>query len=131
MLPAPVALGLFLCRGVEAVDLQTRVSVKDILSHIRLESVPGTSDPLVAFAVLRGTVGHGTLSIAVYRSDSGDFVFARQRTAVFPDRHYTLYVAIGVGEYVFPAAGEYHFELWIDRDLVAQQRLNGTLGESS
>jgi hypothetical protein len=129
MMPAPVVLGMHLCRRVVFAGPDGRFTLQDVFWRIRSDAFPALAEPFFAFATLKGGAGPGTIYLAAYRLDTGRLVHSVSEPISFTDRLQAVHVPILFSNCVFPAAGEYEFELRVDWDILAQQRAYVTFGD--
>jgi hypothetical protein len=129
MMPAPVALGLFLCRDVQFVGPTLHVNIVEQFSILELPIVPAAAPSFCAYSVLKGSFGQGTVRVRMYRLDHQHLVSVAERPILFPDRLQTVHARIRIDDWVFPVFGDYEFALMVDQDIVAQTTLQVIQGD--
>src|SRR5262245_28245689 len=123
MIPAPVAMGLFLCEQV-IVDRRTNnPSPINIFTGLAVERFPSEIQRFSVFAALTDGQGEGTIELAGHRMDSGELVYSQRHPIRFVDRRLVVNVDMRVRNIRFPVAGAYEFVLLVDGDLVARRAL--------
>jgi hypothetical protein len=69
-------------------------------------------------------LGDATLDLIVTRLDTFEEIYSRRRLVHFSDRLRELHVIFRVTDCVFGTPGSHQFALFVDREWVAQRRLN-------
>jgi hypothetical protein len=121
MMPAPTALGLFVCDQATR-DLQTgNISLIGSIKSFVVPHFPGYPDPFSVFSALKGGQGTGRAALEIRDLNSDSRVYRALAFITFPDRLDEVNFHMRVTKCRFVAPGTYELYLWIDQDLVAQR----------
>ncbi len=123
MLPPPVVIGLVVCDYVHFEDGDTRkVSLIGGFAKLAVREFPATPE-FCAYAALTDAFGEATITVEVEGLGTGEILYTRESRARFPGKLDVVHVSIRMRHCTFPAAGNYAVKLLIDRELLAQRRI--------
>ncbi len=122
MIPAPTVAGLHLCRDVQIAMDRHEITLTRIFRHLNTPLYPATASPFWAFATIYGPVGQGRLRVVIEALDNDELIFHLQTPIAFTGRLSPVYLNLNMAHCRFPRAAEYEIMVWVDTDIVAQQR---------
>jgi hypothetical protein len=126
----PTTISLLLCDLVIVDQATRKISLVNTFSGIRTAEFPFVPLPFCVFAILTDGEGDAEISLTVTRLETDEEIYTFERTVHFPDRLTEVQILFRVTGCCFPAAGEYLFTLLVDREWVAQHRIQVYARES-
>ena len=123
MVPRPNVLGLTLCDYVIVEERTRKVSLIGTFTGIAANRFPVIAQPFSVFAVLTDGLGDATMGLSILRLETDEEIFVYHTPVHFPDKLAEVSFHARLRQCSFPAAGHYLFTLLVDREWVAQRRI--------
>ncbi|MBP8303182.1 MAG: hypothetical protein KBE04_03535 [Phycisphaerae bacterium] len=120
----PILLSAITCNRVILDKVTGMPSVIDIVQAINAWRYPARCPQIVFFCEL--TNGHGTTAVKVRLVDSQDddkVIFEKDGNVAFEDVRQIVTLAMDLHGVMFPAPGEYRFQLFTGGDLLGERRV--------
>ena len=121
---SPILLSAIICDRVIFDKVSGRPSLIDIVQTINAPRYPARHWQLVFFCEL--TNGHGGTKTKIRLVDAQEeekVIFEQEKTVQFKDVKQIVTLAINLQGIVFPEAGEYHFQLFTEGNLLGERRI--------
>ena len=121
--PPPQVLSMIVCDSVIKDQYTGKLTLVGLLTNVWAQSFPAVHSQLAVHVEM--TNGHGDYEcrLALSRADTGVDVASIQGPVTLPDPLAVGALTLRLTNLVFPKAGEYRFELYIDGTLMTQRRI--------
>jgi hypothetical protein len=127
----PVARGLLLCEAVRSQEGTEHVTLVNCFSGLTAPSFPCANRAFNVVAFLSDGYGDLRARVQITHLDRERTIYVREHGLTTPDRLREVRYSFQVTGCVFPEAGVYEVELFIQQELIADTRFFLRLQEST
>jgi hypothetical protein len=124
MVKLPRVVGLVLCNSLRVDPAVGELSLVGVFQSLTFSTWPSPAQPFVAYALLYGGQGEGTMELVVTRLDTERDIYSHKRWFAFPEQGLPIHLQVSVRQCVFPAPGRYGVTLRFDKNELTSRYLD-------
>jgi hypothetical protein len=120
----PRVVGLVLCDHLHVDPAVGELSLIGVFQRLTFSTWPSPAQPFVAYALLYGGQGEGTIELVVTQLETERDIYTYKRWIAFPGQGLSVHLQVSVRQCAFPAPGRYAVTLRFDKNELTSRYLD-------